>query len=248
MSSLDLARSHFLVTGATGNIGRAIVTRLCKEFAGATITIVARTPETLEQFANELKHEFGEHHLAWMPADVSDVIEWWPKVDRSDNPVTHVIDCTGSWPGPLKQTPEECLQDLDEGTRGRLTDPLRVVVNLCTVALEHFKMRRHGQLIWAGGSIAAIHPFAYQADYCAQKSAIRAWLCVKQIELQQDNLQECSVEMVLSGIVEGTDTSKFGMRVEGELVTLAAITDAVMNMIATGSGHEVVLPGNYTVF
>ncbi len=58
---MRLEGKRALVTGASGEIGRAIALRLARE--GATVALAGRNPERIEALAEELWHEGREAHL-----------------------------------------------------------------------------------------------------------------------------------------------------------------------------------------
>lgn len=100
---LALVGTHALVGGASMGIGRAIAEELARN--GATVTVMARSAETLHEVASSLATPNGQQHRI-LVADVSDPGPFRTAVEKHVEEVgtVHiVINNTGGPPGGLLQ-------------------------------------------------------------------------------------------------------------------------------------------------
>ncbi|MGF9756480.1 SDR family oxidoreductase [Microvirga sp. 0TCS3.31] len=151
---------HALVTGGGRGIGRAIAASLVK--AGATVTIVGRTPGTLEQAIMQ-----GDAHAAAV-ADVSDAERVQAAVQESVlryGPVDLMIaNAGGAASAPfMKSGPEAFRQMLDVNLLG--------VTNVAQAVLHSMTERGFGRIV-AVASTAGLKGYPYVSAYCAAKHAV----------------------------------------------------------------------------
>jgi len=154
-----------VVTGGGRGIGRAIARSLGQ--AGASVAVVARTPNDVEATAAMLAEGGGE--ALGVRADVTDrasVDRAMGRVERSFGPVTILVNCAGTCGaiGPLWEIePADWRRDVDASLFGTF---------LCARAvLPAMVARRRGRIINVS-SYAAIRPTPYIAAYGSAKAAL----------------------------------------------------------------------------
>jgi len=106
--NLDLTGKNALVGGSSKGIGRAVAEELAA--LGATVTLVARSAETLAEVAQQLDRSHGQHH-DFLVADFSDSRDLKRKVELlvAQKPIHILVNNTGGPPGgPIVEArPEE---------------------------------------------------------------------------------------------------------------------------------------------
>ncbi len=130
-----------LVTGGSLGLGRAMARRFVE--AGASVAIVARRPEVLEEAKREIA-EAGPGRVEAYPCDVSDaaaVQSMFQSVERDFGRVDILVNNAGtSRTGRFEEITDEIWQaDFDL--------KLFAAIRLCRLALPGMKARRWGRII-----------------------------------------------------------------------------------------------------
>lgn len=180
-----------IVTGASKGIGKAIAVALAD--AGAKIVLAARTPQTVEDVAAELR-ETGANATA-VPTDVTDV-------DAVQNLVQRTLD--------TYQNLDILVNNAGNGIFGTVADfdpsdwdnvinsNLKGVYLCAKYALPHLLAQGEGQIVNVL-SIAAKVAFPASSAYCAAKAGALALTKVLAAEVRDKNIR---VTAVLPGSVE----------------------------------------------
>ncbi|MDE0317231.1 MAG: SDR family NAD(P)-dependent oxidoreductase [Candidatus Poribacteria bacterium] len=180
-----------VVTGASKGIGKAIAVALAD--AGAKTVLAARTPQTVEDVAAELK-AVGADAIA-VPTDVTDI-----------DAVQNLIQCTLD----TYQNLDILINNAGSGKFGTVVDfdpsdwdnvinsNLKGVYLCAKYALPHLLAQGGGQIINVL-SIAAKVAFPASSAYCAAKAGALALTKVLAAEVRDQNIR---VTAVLPGSVE----------------------------------------------
>ncbi len=181
-----------IVTGASKGIGKAIAVSLAD--AGAKVVLAARTRQTVEQVAAELR-ESGADAIA-IPTDVTDV-------DAVQNLIQRTLD--------TYQNLDILINNAGNGIFGTVTDfdpsdwdsvinsNLKGVYLCAKYALPHLLAQQDGGQIINVLSIAAKVAFPASSAYCAAKAGALALTKVLAAEVRDKNIR---VTAVLPGSVE----------------------------------------------
>jgi NAD(P)-dependent dehydrogenase (short-subunit alcohol dehydrogenase family) len=160
MAMTILTGRHAFVTGGGRGIGRAIAASLVQ--AGATVTIVGRSPASLEEAILQ-----GDAHAAAV-ADVTDVQAVQravrEAVDRH-GPVDLMIANAGAAASApfMKTGPDVFRQMLEVNLLG--------VTNIAQAVLDSMTERGFGRIV-AVASTAGLKGYPYVSAYCAAKHAV----------------------------------------------------------------------------
>jgi hypothetical protein len=165
-----------VVTGASAGIGSAVARQLAAE--GASLALVARTPDVLEWVAGEIRGAGGSARA--FPADVRDraaCSALLDDVERALGGIDVLVNNAGAnHRGPVEdQDPAALAQIIDVN----LTAP----IVLTRLALPYFRRRGHGAIVNVA-SIAGQIPVAHEATYSASKSGLRAFTFALREELE----------------------------------------------------------------
>ncbi|QRM31004.1 SDR family NAD(P)-dependent oxidoreductase [Microvirga sp. VF16] len=160
MTMTNLKGRHALVTGGGRGIGRAIAAALVQ--AGATVTIVGRSPASLEQAIVQ-----GDAHAAAV-ADVTDAQAVQRAVQEAVaryGPVDLIIANAGAAASApfMKSGPDIFRQMLDVNLLG--------VTNMAQAVLGAMTERGFGRIV-AVASTAGLKGYPYVSAYCAAKHAV----------------------------------------------------------------------------
>jgi 3-oxoacyl-[acyl-carrier protein] reductase len=137
---LGLKNRVALVTGGSQGLGKAIATRLAHE--GASVVIVARGRELLEQTANEIRAAGGQ--VATVQADVSSV-EDCTRLIREASKAFGRLDILVNNAGTSATGEFESITD--EGWQADFDLKLFAAIRLARLAIPHMKLQGWGRIV-----------------------------------------------------------------------------------------------------
>jgi NAD(P)-dependent dehydrogenase (short-subunit alcohol dehydrogenase family) len=156
MSALE--GQHALITGAGRGIGRACAVALAEQ--GATLTLVARSRDALEEVAAETG---GSIHVAdvTQPEEVDEAVE----AARGHGDLSIVVNSAGTnRPGPtLEQPVADFDLVMDVNVRGTFL--------VCRAAGEFLVSRGSGRIVNVSSQMGSVG-YPGRAAYCASKHAV----------------------------------------------------------------------------
>ena len=187
MSSRSLEKRHALVTGGGTGVGKAVALALAD--AGAAVTIVGRTPNSLEAVAK------ADPEISWIEADVTNRQSFAAACDEATKragPVSIAIANAGA----VESVP------FDKLTVGQWSSQIDVnlsgVFNTFQVCLEGMRDVGEGRMI-AIASTAALKGYAYVSAYCAAKHGVLGLVRALALELATTGI---SVNAVCPGYTD----------------------------------------------
>jgi NAD(P)-dependent dehydrogenase (short-subunit alcohol dehydrogenase family) len=167
------------VTGASAGIGRAIALAFAAEW-GASIGLIARSREALEEVAREVERLGGQPLV--LPLDVADeaaVSDAADRVERELGPIdVWVNDAMVTVFGRVEHLKPEELRRVTEVTYLGSAFGIQA-------ALRHMIPRGRGTIIQIGSALA-YRSIPLQAAYCGAKAAIRGFIDSLRSELLHD--------------------------------------------------------------
>ncbi len=181
-----------LVTGASHGIGRATAGQLAR--AGATVLLVARTAELLEQLAAELCAAGGDAHA--YPADLTDL-------DAVDALAQRLLAAHGAPDVVVSNAGKSIRRSLDDSYE-RFHDFTRTLdinylgpVRLLLALLPAMRERGSGHVVNVSTIGVLVPPAPRWSAYTASKSAFDVWLRSMAAETHADGVTATSLYMAL---------------------------------------------------
>lgn len=207
----SLTGAHVIVTGGSEGIGRAIGEAAVRR--GATVSLIARRPEPLEQAAAALGGG-----TRWATADVADRAGLHAAIERlvaSSGPCDVLVANAGhSLPGRFWELPpDEFRSEMEVNYLG--------AVHAVAAVLPAMLARRHGHLCFVSSTAGFLGIYGYSA-YSPTKFALRG--------LAESLRAELHPEGIGVSIVHPPDTDTPGFAAENEVKP--AETAAISGTIA----------------
>lgn len=170
-----------MVTGASSGIGRGVAVELSRR--GATLGLVARRTETLQEIVSEIESRGGKA-LA-VPGDVRDALA-----------VRAAADCFREQLGPIDVLIANAgigsTNDAAELQAGEVAGVINVnvigVSNSVAAVVPEMVARGRGQLVVIS-SLAAYRGLPKSAAYCASKAAVSAFFESLRLDLQPRGIE-----------------------------------------------------------
>jgi NAD(P)-dependent dehydrogenase (short-subunit alcohol dehydrogenase family) len=185
----QLAGRTFVVGGATGAVGSALLARLVG--AGARVGVPVRRPHQIS--AIRAAHGAERVLAASVPANDAEAIAGFVKgVEDSLGPIAGCGSTSGAF---LHQTiGGERATDLDELFEANALGPIRLARAVVPAMLK----RREGRLVFTGALAVASAP-AGLSLYVASKAALHGWASAAAHELQDSGIR---VAVLLPGVID----------------------------------------------
>jgi acyl-CoA synthetase (AMP-forming)/AMP-acid ligase II/NAD(P)-dependent dehydrogenase (short-subunit alcohol dehydrogenase family) len=180
-----------LITGASSGVGEASARRLAR--AGATVLLVARRAELLEQIAEEIRSDDGCAFA--YPCDMADteaVGELVERVLRDHGHVDIVVSNAGL---SIRRWISESygrFHDFERTINVNYLGPVRLLVGL----LPSMRERGSGHIVYVSTVGVDFPPLRWSA-YIASKAAFEVWLAGVAPEVRADGVTATSIHMQL---------------------------------------------------
>ncbi|CAL9617805.1 hypothetical protein SUDANB95_05741 [Actinosynnema sp. ALI-1.44] len=186
-----LAGRTVLITGASSGIGRATALAVAKK--GATVLLVARRAEELDQVAEEIRRDDGRAHT--YPCDLTDaeaVEALLKRVLADHDGIDMLVNNAGRSIRRSVHLSVDRLHDYERTMALNYFAPLRLILGL----LPHMRERRFGHVVNISSMGVQIGTPRFSA-YLASKSALDAFSRVAASETVADGVTFTSVRMPL---------------------------------------------------
>ncbi len=219
---MDLKRASALVTGAGRGIGRAIAVALGG--GGASVTLVARTKDDLDQTARAVQAEGGKAtvHVGDLrrPADCEAAVA--AAVSAHGGLQILVNNAGIGSHSPVAETPDDLWDDV-------LQTNLGAVFRVTRAALPHLTSR--GGHVFMISSLAGKNAIAGMAAYCASKAALDHFAACLMLEVRHRGVK-------VTTIAPGSVDTSFGREPGNKrgadwMLTAEDIGGAVVDLLAT---------------
>jgi NAD(P)-dependent dehydrogenase (short-subunit alcohol dehydrogenase family) len=169
---IDLSHKNILVTGATGGIGREIVSSCL--LLGAKVYAIGRDMDKLNDLA-------GNSRLTQLSCDLTNAEEVNEILNKVDG-LTGVVHCAGKvYPYPIKYIKEKHLREVYSLN----TD---AVITLTAKLFQLKKIEKKSSLVFLS-SISVQHPYMGGSIYVSSKAAIEAFSKAVALEFATDGIR-----------------------------------------------------------
>jgi NADP-dependent 3-hydroxy acid dehydrogenase YdfG len=167
-----------VVAGASAGIGRAVARAFGSE--GARVALIARTPEALENAADEIRAAGGEALV--LPLDLADAAA----VDRAADHAAARFGGIDVWVNDAMVSVFSPVAEMRADEYRRVTEVNYLgTVHGTLAALRHMRARDAGVIVQIGSALA-YRSIPLQSAYCASKAAVRAFTDSLRTELIHD--------------------------------------------------------------
>ena len=180
-----------LITGASSGVGEAAALRLGR--GGATILLVARREEVLEEVRDRISASGGEAHV--YPCDLADpdavgalAAEVLEGHDRVDVLLSNAGVSIRRW---VSQTYDR-WRDIERTINVNYLGPVRLMLGL----LPSMRERGTGHIVSVGTAGVNLPPLRWSA-YIASKAALETWLAGVAPEIRADGIRTTSIQLQL---------------------------------------------------
>ena len=185
-----------MITGASSGIGKAAAIKAAA--AGATVLLVARTPEKLEETKAEIEEAGGEAHIHRADlSDIEDVERMAEEVLAEHGKVDILVNNAGRSIRRSVALSYDRFHDFERTMQLNYFGSLQLILSLLPA------MRKTGKGHKKGGHIINVSSIGVQTNtprfsaYVASKAALDAWSRCAASEMVDDNVSITTIHMPL---------------------------------------------------
>jgi NAD(P)-dependent dehydrogenase (short-subunit alcohol dehydrogenase family) len=184
-----------LITGASSGIGKAAAIKCAA--AGATVLLVARTPEKLEETKAEIEEAGGEAHIHRADlSDLDDVEKLASEVLAEYGRVDVLVNNAGRSIRRSIELSYERFHDFERTMQLNYFGALRLILSLLPAMRKRTKGRKGGHIINVSSIGVQTHTPRFSA-YVASKAALDAWSRCVASEMIDDGVHITTIYMPL---------------------------------------------------
>jgi NAD(P)-dependent dehydrogenase (short-subunit alcohol dehydrogenase family) len=184
-----------LITGASSGIGRAAAIKCAA--AGATVLLVARTPEKLEETKAEIEEEGGTAHIHQCDlSDIGDVERMANGVLEKHGRVDVLVNNAGRSIRRSIELSYDRFHDFERTMQLNYFGALRLILSLLPTMRKRTKGRKGGHIINVSSIGVQTHTPRFSA-YVASKAALDAWSRCVGSEVLDDGVHITTIYMPL---------------------------------------------------
>jgi NAD(P)-dependent dehydrogenase (short-subunit alcohol dehydrogenase family) len=184
-----------LITGASSGIGKAAAIKCAA--AGATVLLVARTPEKLEETKAEIEEAGGEAHIHRADlSDLDDVQKMASEVLAEYGRVDILVNNAGRSIRRSVELSYERFHDFERTMQLNYFGALRLILSLMPAMRKRSKGRKGGHIINVSSIGVQTHTPRFSA-YVASKAALDAWSRCVASEVIDDGVHITTIYMPL---------------------------------------------------
>jgi NAD(P)-dependent dehydrogenase (short-subunit alcohol dehydrogenase family) len=184
-----------LITGASSGIGRAAAVKCAA--AGATVLLVARSPEKLEETKAEITEAGGEAHIHRADlSDLDDVEKMAAEVLAEYGRVDILVNNAGRSIRRSVELSYERFHDFERTMQLNYFGSLKLILSLLPAMRKRTKGRKGGHIINVSSIGVQTHTPRFSA-YVASKAALDAWSRCVASEVIDDGVHITTIYMPL---------------------------------------------------
>jgi NAD(P)-dependent dehydrogenase (short-subunit alcohol dehydrogenase family) len=184
-----------LITGASSGIGKAAAIKCAG--AGATVLLVARTPEKLEETKAEIEEAGGEAHIHRCDlSDLEDVEKMAAEVLAEYGRVDILVNNAGRSIRRSVELSYDRFHDFERTMQLNYFGSLRLILSLLPAMRKRTKGRKGGHIINVSSIGVQTHTPRFSA-YVASKAALDAWSRCVASEVIDDGVHITTIYMPL---------------------------------------------------
>jgi NAD(P)-dependent dehydrogenase (short-subunit alcohol dehydrogenase family) len=184
-----------LITGASSGIGKAAAIKCAA--AGATVLLVARSPEKLEETKAEIEEAGGEAHIHRADlSDLDDVERMASEVLAEYGRVDILVNNAGRSIRRSVELSYERFHDFERTMQLNYFGSLKLILSLLPAMRKRTKGRKGGHIINVSSIGVQTHTPRFSA-YVASKAALDAWARCVASEMIDDGVHITTIYMPL---------------------------------------------------
>jgi NAD(P)-dependent dehydrogenase (short-subunit alcohol dehydrogenase family) len=184
-----------LITGASSGIGKAAAIKCAA--AGATVLLVARTPEKLEETRAEIEEAGGQAHIHRADlSDLDDVERMASEVLAEYGRVDILVNNAGRSIRRSVELSYERFHDFERTMQLNYFGSLKLILSLLPAMRKRTKGRKGGHIINVSSIGVQTHTPRFSA-YVASKAALDAWARCVASEMIDDGVHITTIYMPL---------------------------------------------------